>query len=170
MGNQTRIRQPPNRQSRAADERPLRHRQRPRTPKLLGVATFSAVTRQHILTAIAEYDDRGAANFLGVYGFVSTARERLVYEGRDYDARAILGVAHKHATGRVAMAEELAAGRMNAATILRKRGFEVAGAPPGSVPLPRKPVRSMGPAETPPAVCPTCFMVLPATGVCDSCG
>ena len=34
-----------------------------------GVATFSSVTRQHILQAIAEHDTRGSEHFLGVYGF-----------------------------------------------------------------------------------------------------
>ncbi|WP_454043869.1 hypothetical protein [Cellulosimicrobium sp. Marseille-Q8652] len=87
------------------------------------MATFSAVTRQHILSAIAECDDRGTENFLGVYGFTPSVRETLDHEGRTYDSKAILGVAHKHATGRTATAEELDGSRIDATTILRKHGF-----------------------------------------------
>ncbi|WP_315096965.1 hypothetical protein, partial [uncultured Cellulomonas sp.] len=87
------------------------------------MATFSAVTRQHILQAIAEYDSRGGDDFLGVYGFAPSGHP-LVHEGRSYDSTAILGVAHRYATGRLASADEV---RGTASTVLRKRGFEVAG-------------------------------------------
>lgn len=147
------------------------------------MATFSAVTRQHILAAIAEHDDRGAENFLGVYGFTPSVRETLDHEGRTYDAKAILGVAHRHATGRVATADELAGGKVDAVTILRKRGFEANG-PVSAAPAPAAPARRASATprtrtttprrapepEKPAPVCPTCFMTLPATGVCDSCG
>ncbi|MCB7137468.1 hypothetical protein [Cellulosimicrobium marinum] len=152
------------------------------------MATFSAVTRQHILSAIAEYDDRGAENFLGVYGFTRSVREVLEHEGREYDAKAVLGVAHRHATGRVATADELAGGKVDAVTILRKRGFEASGpitaapAPAAatrraaassaarSTPRTRTTTRRAQEPERPAPVCPSCFMTLPATGVCDSCG
>ncbi|MBN9376405.1 MAG: hypothetical protein J0I40_13660 [Cellulomonas sp.] len=54
------------------------------------MATFSAVNRQHILQAIAEYDERGGENFLGVYGFGPSLEYWLVHEGRQYDSKAIL--------------------------------------------------------------------------------
>ncbi len=148
------------------------------------MATFSAVTRQHILSAIAEYDDRGAENFLGVYGFTPSVRETFDHEDRTYDSKAVLGVAHKNATGRAATAEELDGGRIDATTILRKHGFEAYGpaAPtpppvqrarraPSSTPRARTttPRRAAEP-ERPAPICPTCFMTLPATGICDSCG
>lgn len=142
------------------------------------MATFSSVTRQHILQAIAEHDDRGAENFLGVYGFVPSGEGPLVHEGRSYDATAILGVAHRYATGRAATAEEFGGGRLGAADILRKRGFDVAGpggatkgAAPRRAAAPRKAAAPRRPVvpEREVALCPTCFMTLPATGVCDSC-
>lgn len=34
---------------------------------------------------------------------------------------------------------------------------------------PARPSRPTKPADRPPAICPTCFMALPATGVCDYC-
>lgn len=145
------------------------------------MATFSSVTRQHILQAIAEYDDRGAENFLGVYGFGPSRDYTLLHDGRTYDSKAILGVAHRYATGRAATSDEFHGGASGAAAILRKRGFDVtepegtpragrAAAPrkaaaPRAAAAPRKP--AVPESEAP--ICPTCFMTLPATGVCDSC-
>ena len=69
--------------------------------------------------------------------------------------------------------------------LLRKRGFDVPGAAPAAAAparrttakaatAPRTPRRTTTPRasepEKPPAVCPTCFTVLPATGICDDCG
>lgn len=155
------------------------------------MATFSSVTRQHVLQAIQEYDDRGQEAFLGVYGFTPARELPLVHEERLYDSRAILGVAHRYATGRVATAEEFRDGMDAAADLLRRRGFEVVGPAPDPAPerparraastaraprttaprtaapkAPRRPVVE----ERPAPVCPTCFMTLPATGICDSCG
>ncbi len=156
------------------------------------MATFSAVSRQHILQAIAEWDSRGGDDFLGVYGFPSSPGAALVHEGRDYDSTAILGVAHRYATGRLATLDEFHAGPQGVADILRRRGFVVRGgveerpaerasvrsprsqaghttSARGSVP--RSPAaRRAAQVEQPVAVCPTCFMTLPATGVCDTCG
>jgi hypothetical protein len=146
------------------------------------VATFSAVTRQHILQAIAEYDSRGADDFLGVYGYIPSADYTLQHNGRDYDSQAILGVAHRYATGRLAAAHEFSNGPSGTSAILRKRGFEVTEPTPPSRPAPVAPARaprataartrtSARPAvvDRPVALCPTCSMVLPGTGVCDYC-
>jgi hypothetical protein len=148
---------------------------------LATVATFSAVTRQHILKALAEYDDRGKDAFLGVYGFSSSPASTLVHDDKVYDAKAVLGVAHRYATGRVAMAEELEGGKIDPIAILRKHGFEVAGAPKASAAAPKRatrtrtaapkaaPARRPAPEDRPLAICPTCFTALPATGICDEC-
>lgn len=151
------------------------------------VATFSAVTRQHVLQAIAEYDDRGAEAFLGVYGYERTLLDSFEHEGRSYDSRAVLGVAHRYATGRIASPAETQGARLDPALILRKHGFEVAGraapaarrAPATRTAATRKAAapkaastttRRATEDERPAPVCPTCFMTLPATGVCDTCG
>jgi hypothetical protein len=89
------------------------------------VATFSSVTRQHVLQALAEYDARGGEEFLEVYGFGPSRGHTLIHEGRSYDSRAILGVAHRFATGRLATSDEFSGGMQGAVAILRKRGFEV---------------------------------------------
>lgn len=148
------------------------------------MATFSAVTRQHVLQAIAECDERGADDFLGVYGYGPSRGYELVHEGHNYDSRAILGVAHRFATGRVATADEFHGGQHAAAAVLRKCGFEVTEPPstrPAARPAaPRTPrataARPGAPARRPPLadrplpICPTCSMALPGTGVCDNCG
>ncbi|GAA4622560.1 hypothetical protein [Cellulomonas oligotrophica] len=147
------------------------------------MATFSAVTRQHILQAIAEYDTRGRDDFLGVYGFTPSTAATFEHEGRSYESGAVLGVAHRHATGRLATSDEFASSVDAASSILRKRGFEVtAPAARPAAPVraePRKRTQSAQPAkparksnaapEAPPVLCPTCSMVLPATGFCDYC-
>lgn len=155
------------------------------------VATFSSVTRQHILQAIAEHDSRGGEQFLALYNFEPVPGYALTHEGRSYDARAVLGVAHRFATGRMATSDDFH-GMDAAVALLRRRGFEVtepAGAarpvaaprtrtstPRTSTPrtpratTPRTPsTRASAREERPPAICPTCFQVLPATGVCDNC-
>lgn len=148
------------------------------------MATFSSVTRRHVLAALAEHDERGAEEFLALYGFTPSGGV-LQHEGRGYDARAVLGVAHRYATGRLATAEELH-GDLQAVEILRRRGFEVteppsarrtaartttprtrASAPRTSGPTPAR--RAAAARAAAPALCPTCSMTLPATGVCDFC-
>lgn len=147
------------------------------------VATFSAVTRTHILQAIAEFDDRGRENFLGLYGFEPTRSYPLIHDGDEYDSTAILGVAHRYATGRAATPEEFSRGIDGAVLILRKRGFEVLdpiGAPPIVSPkAPKARANAKAPRTTTPrksptpepalTMCPTCFVALPATGRCDQC-
>ena len=147
------------------------------------MATFSSVTRAHLLQAIQEWDDRGADAFLGVYGFTATPGETLTHEGRTYDSKAILGVAHRYAAGRVPAMEEFKDAAVTA-NLLRKRGFEVtapgaAAAPAKRATTPRapraassttsRPARRAAEDERPPAIRPTCFTQLPATGVCDNC-
>lgn len=146
------------------------------------MATFSSVTRQHVLRAIDEHDERGADDFLAVHGFTASPDAVLVHEGRRYDARAVLAVAHRHATGRLATPEEFTSSLDAALTILRRRGFEVVGPAPAArrpaarstTARPRTPrtpsrPRATRPEPTPAAICPTCSMTLPSTGVCDFC-
>ena len=140
------------------------------------MATFSSVTRQHVLQALAEYDARGGEEFLEAYGFAPSRGYTLLHEGRSYDSKAVLGVAHRFATGRLAPPDEFSGGMQGAVAILRKRGFEVTEpavaprtAPRRTPPTRRSPARSTAAPPPAPKVCPTCSMALPATGVCDDC-
>lgn len=88
------------------------------------------------------------------------------------------------ATGRLATPEEVSNDLASAIAILRKRGFEVTGTGSAEVrprtrtragSASRAPARSATRRASPardvaPAVCPTCSMTLPATGICDDCG
>ena len=147
------------------------------------MATFSSVTRQHVLQALEECDARGAEEFLRVYGFVPSPGYPLVHEGRSYDSKAILGVAHRFATGRLATADDFH-GMHDAVALLRRRGFEVTEPVTAARPAPERPVRTRAPRtpvarpavsrssaarEAEPVICPTCSMTLPATGICDNC-
>jgi hypothetical protein len=153
------------------------------------VATFSSVTRQHILQALAEYDARGGEEFLEVYGFGPSGDYTLIHEGLSYDSRAVLGVAHRFATGRLATSDDFSSDMQGAVAILRKRGFEVTEprtaprpTPGRTARAPRTPRATRSPAtrspaaraaaarDAPPPICPTCSMTLPATGICDDCG
>lgn len=151
------------------------------------------MTRLHVLQALAEYDARGGEQFLEVYGFEPSRVYTIEHEGHSYDLTAILGVAHRFATGRLATSEEFSSGVQGAVAILRKRGFEVSEPPsavralqPRQARTARTPAartsatrsastrasaaRSTAAREAAIAICPTCSMTLPATGVCDDCG
>jgi hypothetical protein len=147
------------------------------------VATLSAVTRQHILQAMAEHDTRGAQDFLGVYGYTRTV-STFEHEGRTYPSVAIVGVAHRFATGRLASADEFHGGDAAVEALLRRRGFDLpapAGAPAAAPARARAAAAPRAARATAPAkaravqreevvrLCPTCSMALPATGICDYC-
>ena len=149
------------------------------------MATFSSISRQHVLDSISEHDEMGAEAFLAAHGFTPSPDAQILHEGQRYDARAILGVAHRLATRRLATPEEFRSSLDQALTILSRRGFEVTGASasrrapaaratkssaPKAPRAPRAtPQRKPKPEEAPQALCPTCFVALPATGRCDSC-
>ncbi len=163
------------------------------------MATLSSVTSQHVFQAIAEYDERGCEQFLELYGFEPSPAFTLVHDGRSYDAQAILGVAHRFATGRLATPDEVGNEMPGALGILRRRGFDVTEPTTPSSGLakpatraartpraPRAPRSAAPAAPRPPTransaradvvreermvICPTCFTALPGTGVCDACG
>ena len=55
------------------------------------------ITRKSVLEAIQKFDSIGREQFLKRYGFGSARAYWLVYDGRKYDSKAIVGVAHKYA-------------------------------------------------------------------------
>ena len=101
---------------------------------------FDHIVSTHVLQAIREYDELGGPEFLSRYGFGQARSYLLIHEGRSYDSKAILGVAHKFAAGTPASSADFSGGRDGAAAVLRNLGFEVrstdgldnAGAPGGT--------------------------------------
>lgn len=55
---------------------------------------LSEITRDAALRAIGEYDRLGQDGFLERYGFDRACQYLLVYGGKRYDSKAIVGVAH----------------------------------------------------------------------------
>lgn len=151
------------------------------------MSNFELVTRIHVLTAIREHDQRGAATFLADHGFESPGDEVLVERGKKYDAGALLAFAHGKATGTPLTADEIP---LEVAKILTDLGFNVASvielakpAPNKRVPGTRAPAPKTAaprvsrakapavPAKPEPVVvlCPKCFTQVPSTGRCDYC-
>jgi hypothetical protein len=143
------------------------------------VPQFNLVTRIHVLSAIREYDQLGAGEFLSKYGFGPERHYALRERGKNYDSKAILGVAHRYATGTPAKSEEFSGGLDGAVKWLSDLEFTVvaldAGGKPAtkkaSTPRATKPKPPARPAKPEPviALCPTCYTQLPATGICDYC-
>jgi hypothetical protein len=136
---------------------------------------WSLVDRSHVLRALGEYDSLGDREFLRRYGFRRSVACTLWHRGREYDARAVLGVACMYATGTPATPAELSGGTDGAAKVLSDLGFDVvvdeeavAGERPRrSAPRTRR--TGAGGSTAALKVCPTCHMALPASGVCDFC-
>jgi predicted restriction endonuclease len=117
------------------------------------------ITWESVQQAIAEHDRLGAQAFLGEYGFRPARRYWLTYNGREYDSKAIVGVAHGYATGRFWRAEDFVGGHATVVRRLRELNFEiresrsesplsqfgeVAGYPPGSAFASRREVHDAG--------------------------
>lgn len=93
------------------------------TPLLRGF--WAPVHPEHVAAAVAEYDQLGRDAFLARYGFGRAGSFLLVHDGRDYDSKAILGVAYGHATGTPLGPREFSGGTSGAAGVLRRLGFTV---------------------------------------------
>ncbi|MFF3018697.1 HNH endonuclease [Streptomyces sp. NPDC057939] len=84
-----------------------------------------AITREAVLKAVAEHDEMGREAFLSMYGFGEARSYVLVHEGREYDSKAIAGVAHKWDQGRALKPGEFSGGKDHAAAWLKRLGFQV---------------------------------------------
>ncbi|MEU3353810.1 HNH endonuclease [Streptomyces sp. NPDC037389] len=87
------------------------------------------ITRAGILQAITEHDQLGRETFLETYGFRAAASYLLVYEGREYDSKAIAGVAHLYDFGEALKPSQFSGGLKHAVAWLRREGFTVVEPP-----------------------------------------
>lgn len=154
------------------------------------MSLLNSIDRDHVLTAMDTWDAAGGANYMLVRGGVST--HVLLHRGREYDAAAIAGIAHGLATGRTLTPADVPGGSAGASKALTRLGFEVRDDSPPSTRVPgtrartpRASTSSSSSASTPRTtttrpkrvaevdrpvnLCPTCFIALPATGICDQC-
>lgn len=153
------------------------------------MSLLNSIDRPHVLTAIETWDAAGGGNYMLVRGGVST--HVLLHHGREYDAAAIAGIAHGLATGRTLTAADIPGGSAAASKALVRLGFDirddsppVAERVPGARSTTPRASRATSTRTAPPRttgrprvaasdrvdkLCPTCFIALPATGICDQC-
>ncbi len=79
----------------------------------------------YILSAIAECDKMGTDAFLSHYGFKNARDYFLLYEGRRYPSKAIVGVAHKyaHPSGKALKYTDFTGGLQQTIPLLEDLGF-----------------------------------------------
>lgn len=86
---------------------------------------WDAVSHDHVVRAIADYDKLGATDFFATHGFAPTTTYDLVWQDRLYPPKAILGTAFEFATGRRLASSEFEGGKAGAVKILEHLGFVV---------------------------------------------
>ena len=84
------------------------------------------ITHAAVLEAIAEYDRLGQDEFLDKYGFDRARSYLLVHNGKAYDSKAVVGVAHGFLPGQQALAaRDFSGGEATVGRLLRGLGFTV---------------------------------------------
>ncbi|MEU6079027.1 HNH endonuclease [Streptomyces sp. NPDC047108] len=84
-----------------------------------------AISRDDILKTLEEYEHLGREAFLNMYGYGEANTYLLVHDGKEYDSKAIAGVAHKHQHGAPLTNKQLSGGVGHAVDWLRREGFTV---------------------------------------------
>jgi 5-methylcytosine-specific restriction protein A len=84
------------------------------------------ITSEAVLAAIAEYDQLGQEEFLHRHGFDRARRYVLVHDGKRYDSKAIVGVAHGFLPGKTALpASEFSGGKAAVGPLMARLGFRL---------------------------------------------
>jgi hypothetical protein len=89
------------------------------------VVAIRDITRNAVLAATNEYDELGQDEFLERYGFGRARKFVLVLDGKTYDSKAIVGAAHRYATGKALPAAAFSGGVHTVVAWLTALGFEV---------------------------------------------
>jgi 5-methylcytosine-specific restriction protein A len=87
--------------------------------------SLADLTRPAVLAAIEEHGRLGREDFLRRYGFGPARDYRLLFEGREYDSKAIAGVAHQFTAPGAAplTAADFSGGRNTVKRTLERLGF-----------------------------------------------
>lgn len=88
---------------------------------------FRLTSVEAVKEAIAECDKLGRDNFLAKYGYKPARKYPLEYNGREYDSKAIAGVAFGKQHGDPLKWNEFSGGLERAVPALRKLGFTIRG-------------------------------------------
>lgn len=89
------------------------------------MVAWNRVTRDNALHAIKEYDRLGPERFFAEHGFAPTTTYELMWEGRRYPPKAILGTAYELATGERLASGSFEGGKTGAVRVLGELGFTV---------------------------------------------
>ena len=81
--------------------------------------------RKAVLKAISEYDSMGRDAFLSHYGFGKARMFFLVYQGKSYDSKAIVGAAYGHQFGEPLTPTDFSGGQATVVPKLADLGFTV---------------------------------------------
>ncbi len=109
------------------------------------------------------YDSLGVEGFLLRHGFGRSRSYTIVYDGRQYDSKAVAGVAFgfEHPDSGPLRPEEFSGGATGAAFVLRRLGFHVTGAAPSEqVTAVHAPAARPGERVAPPTTAPSGRQVL----------
>jgi hypothetical protein len=87
--------------------------------------TWDTVTHANVLHAIEEYDRLGPQPFFAEHGFAPTTTYDLIWEGRAYPPKAILGTAYEFAVGERLASGDFEGGKSGAVKVLGELGFTV---------------------------------------------
>lgn len=88
--------------------------------------TLAALTRESVLRAMDECDDAGQDQFLARHGFARSTTYLVERGDRQYDSKAIAGVAHRYATGLELKAGDFSGGMETVVPRLQALGFTFA--------------------------------------------
>jgi hypothetical protein len=86
---------------------------------------WDRVTNDDVIRAIKEYDRLGPEQFFSVHGFAPTTTYELIWDGRRYPPKALLGTAYELATGHRLASGDFEGGKTGAVKVLGKLGFTV---------------------------------------------
>ena len=83
------------------------------------------VSRAHVVRAIEEYDRLGAEALFAAHGYGPSRSYELVWDGRRYPHKALLGTAYELATGQRLAPGDFEGGKAGAVAVLQRLGFTV---------------------------------------------
>lgn len=86
---------------------------------------WDKVGKGDVVRAIGEYDRLGPEEFFSEHGYAPTTTYDLLWEGRAYPPKAILGTAYELATGERLASGDFEGGQSGAVKVLGSLGFTV---------------------------------------------
>ncbi|HYY18020.1 MAG TPA: hypothetical protein VE864_04210 [Streptosporangiaceae bacterium] len=89
------------------------------------MVAWELVNHEDVVRALTEYDRLGPDGFFSAHGFGPATTYDLVWDGRRYPPKAILGTAYELATGQRLASGDFEGGRSGAVRVLGALGFTV---------------------------------------------